>query len=96
MKLYLFWALFGIDALICAIVAYFFFLGLGDGSVSSFNAGIWIATWVALSVIIAGSLGLKAVGHPVLGIMLLLILAVPGLLYGLFLVLIMVTKPRWN
>ena len=96
MKLCLFWALLGIDALISAIVAYFFFLGLADGSVSSFNAGIWLATWVALAVIIAGSLGLKALGHPVHGIMLLLILSVPGLFYGLFMVLIMVTNPRWN
>ena len=96
MKLLFFWIFFGIDALICTIVAVFFFIGLGDGSVSWFNSGIWTTIWVVLTVIIAGSLGLKAVGHPVLGMILLLVLAVPGILSGFLLFLFVVTNSRWN
>ena len=96
MKLWLFWLFWGMDALICPIVVIFFSLGLANGSVSSFNVGIWIAILVALAVILADGLWLKAAGHPILGTLLLLILAIPGLLYGLFLFLVAVTKTRWN
>ncbi len=80
MKLWFFWIFWGIDALICTIVVVFFLLGLADKWVSSFNIGIWIAILAALAVIIAGSLWLKAVGHPVFGTTLLLFLAIPGIL----------------
>ena len=96
MKLWFFWIFWGIDALICTIVFVFFQLGLADGSASSFNFGIWIAIWGALTVIIAGSLWLKTVGHPVLGTLLLLVLAVPGILYGLFIIVMIVTQTQWK
>ena len=96
MKAWFFWILFGIDALICAIVLVFFLLGRANEAVSSLNIGIWIAIWGALTAIIAGSLWLKAVEHPIIGTMLLLVVAIPGILYGLFIFLTIVTKSRWN
>jgi hypothetical protein len=39
---------------------------------------------------------LKKRGRPGLGALLALVLAVPGLTVGLFLVLILITEPRWN
>jgi hypothetical protein len=74
----------------------FFFLGMVDGSVSAFNMGIWIAILAALPLILGGSLWLKMLGFPVSGGILLLVLAVPGLLYGLYIFLILVTKTSWN
>ncbi len=59
MKLWLFWIFGGIDALICIVVLVFFSIGLADGSVSSFNAGIWTVIWVALASIMAGGFWLK-------------------------------------
>ena len=94
--MWLFWILWGIDALIGTIAAVFFLLGLANGSVSSFNMGIWIAKLAALAAIIGGSLWLKAIGRPVFGIVLLLVLAIPGILYGFFIVLVSVTKTTWN
>jgi hypothetical protein len=82
MKLWLFWILWGIDALIGAIAVVFFLVGLTNGTVASFNLGIWIAILAALAVIIGGSLGLKAAGHPGFGMILCLVLAVPGLCTG--------------
>ena len=35
-------------------------------------------------------------GRPGLGALLALVLAVPGLVAGLFLVLILMSQPRWN
>ena len=96
MKLRLFWMLWGFGALICTVILVFFFLGMVNGSVSSFNIGIWIGILAALTVILGGSLWLKKLGYPVLGTILLLVLAIPGLLYGLFIFLILVTKPSWN
>ena len=95
MKLWWFWLFWGIDALICAIALVFFLLGLTNGSVSSFNAGIWVAIWIALAVLLGGSLWLKAAGRPGLGTLLLLVLAVPALLYGFFILLFAVTKTKW-
>jgi len=96
MKLNLFKIFLSVDALICAIAIIFFFIGLVDGSVSSFNIGIWIVIFVVLAAIVFGSLGLKKIGHLVLGTILLLVLAVPGLLSGLFLFLFVVSGSSWN
>jgi len=94
--LLLFRILWGIDALICAVVVVFFFIGLTDGSVSSFNIGIWAAILGALAVILAGSASLKKLGHPVFASILLLLLAIPGLLFGLFTLLIVASNTAWN
>lgn len=88
--------LFGIDALVALVVLYFFFLGLADGSVSSFNAGIWSVLLLMVAGVIAGGLWLRAAGHRRAAHALLLVLALPGIVYALFLVLVLVTHPRWN
>ncbi len=96
MKLRLFKIFLSIDVLICAIVIGSFFWGLIDGSVSSFNIGIWIVIFAVLAAIIFSSLWLKTIGYPVFGMILLLVLAVPGLLSGLFLFLFVVSGSSWN
>jgi hypothetical protein len=95
-KLWLFWITWGFDALICAITVGYFFFGLAKGLVASFNIGIWIAILAALTVILGGGLWLKMAGHPVLGTMLLLVLAVPALLCGFCLVLFVASGSTWN
>lgn len=96
MKFWLFWIFWGMDAVIGAIIVVFFWFGLGNGSVSSFNIGIWLAILAALAGILGGSLWLNRLGHPVWGTILLLGLAIPGLLYGIFIVLTLVTNTSWN
>ena len=92
----LFWILWGIDALIALIALYFFFIGLVDGSVSSFNIGIWGLLLIGLAVIVFGSLWLKSVNQLGLAKGLLSILAIPGILYALFILMIIIGNPRWN
>jgi hypothetical protein len=80
----LFKVLWGIDAVVAIVILYFFFTGMADGSVSSFNMGLWIAMIAGLMAILFGSLWLKSHDHLLLAKTLLCILAVPALLYTLF------------
>ncbi len=92
----LFWVLWGIDAVISLVVLYFFFIGLVDGSVSSFNMGLWVMILLGIGAIMLGSLWLKSSDYLRIAKIVLAILAVPGLLYALFMLMIIITKPRWN
>ena len=92
----LFRILFGIDVLAAAVIVYFFFVGLADGSVSSFNGGLWFAILAALAAIIGGGWLLNANGKRGPAIALLLVLAIPAVIFGLFMLLVIITNPRWN
>jgi hypothetical protein len=83
-------------ALAAAVVVYFFLVGLGDGSVSSFNAGLWLGVLVGVAGVLVAGTWLRARGHTAAALAVLGILVVPGLLYALFLLLILLTNPRWN
>ena len=91
-----FWLPWTIDTVVAGIALFFFFWGLADGTVSSFNAGIWAALLGALAIVVGGSLWLKVTGRRALGITLALVLAVPGLLVGLFFLALIIANPRWN
>jgi hypothetical protein len=91
-----FWFLWGIDLILAFIFFAFFIIGIADGSVSSFNITLWIVIICILAGIIGGSYALRVSGHPVMAIILSLILAIPGLLYALFLLLIILMQPKWN
>jgi hypothetical protein len=92
----LFRILFGIDALAAGVIVYFFFLGLMDGSVSSFNMGLWVAILAVLAAILGGGYALHAAGRTRLANAVLLLLALPAVLYALFILLVVFTNPRWN
>ena len=91
-----FWILWGIDAVVAAIFVLFFLIGIGDGTVSSFNIALWAGTLIALAGVLGGSLALRAAGHRALGMVLLSLLAVPAVLGGLFLLAAIILQPRWN
>ncbi|HMK38724.1 MAG TPA: hypothetical protein VK569_05235, partial [Bacteroidota bacterium] len=91
-----FWLLWGIDAAIAAVVLSFFALGLADGSVSTMNIGLWITILAALAGVIGGSLRLRSSGRPGPATAVVLILAVPGILFALFFIVLLITNPRWN
>jgi hypothetical protein len=88
--------LFIIDALAAAILYGFFFIGLGDGTVSAFNMGLWLLILVAFTASLAGGWILRARGRPGLASVMLLPAAIPCALYSVFLLLIMILQPRWN
>jgi len=92
----LFWTLFSIDVAVALIVLFFFFAGLSDGSVSSFNMALWLAILGGLAAVLCGGLWLRSKGHLHLARVVLLILAIPGLLFGLFILGAIILQPRWN
>ena len=91
-----FWMLWGWDALIAAVFVYFFLAGLADGSVSSFNMGLWLVTLGVLAVVMLGSLVLRSSNRIVLAVTLLLVLAIPGVLFALFFGSILVLQPDFK
>ena len=85
-----------VDAAIAAILLYFFVTGIEDGSVSSFNILIWLVMLGGIALIIGGALALRARGQKVAANLILAVPALPGLLFGLFILLAVILQPRWN
>jgi ABC-type tungstate transport system substrate-binding protein len=81
---------------VALVIVIFFFWGLADGSISSFNLAIWfVVLAVAVAVPLTG-IRLAFHGHHFVAILVLGILAVPGLVYGLFLLLVIGSGTSWN
>jgi hypothetical protein len=86
--------LWGFDVTIALVVV--FIWGLFDGTVSAFNIGIWLILLVGVGGVVWGSWKLRAAGHSRPAVGLLLVLAIPGFLYLLFLLVVLIGRPRWN
>jgi len=92
----LFWVLWGIDVIVAAIFIYFFVIGLIDGSVSSFNLGLWLVILTALAALLLGSYMLWASGKVRIASVLLGILAAPGILAAILSLMVIISPPNWN
>jgi hypothetical protein len=85
-----------VDAIVAAALLYFFFAGLEDGSVSSFNIPLWLGLLGGAAAIIVGAYVLKSKGRLLPANLLLLIPAFPGFMFGLFILAAILLHPRWN
>ena len=92
----LFWILWGMDVVVALVALYFFFVGLGDGSVSSFNGGLWFGILLGLAAVLGGSWMLKTSDHLLAAQLLLSVVAIPASLFFLYLLIAVLTKARWN
>ncbi|KAF5409699.1 MAG: hypothetical protein Udaeo2_00490 [Candidatus Udaeobacter sp.] len=79
-----FWFLWAIDAVIAAVALYFFFSLAAGGRVGSVNILPWLAILAALPAVVGGSVWLRSIGQQVVAIVLLLGVAIPVALLGLF------------
>jgi hypothetical protein len=95
MKSWIFWTAWAIGALAAVPFVYFFMVGLGDGTVSSFNIVEWLGILGGFVGVLGGSLWLKSQSL-IAAIILALVLAVPALLALLFFLVILITNPRMN
>jgi len=84
------------DALAAAVTLSFFFWGLMDGTVSSFNIGIWLILLTAVGGVTWGSLWLRSKGRIGAAASLAWVLAIPGFLLALFYLVLLIGHPRWN
>jgi hypothetical protein len=90
-----FWIAWGIDLIAALILIYFFFVGLADGSVSSFNMGLWLFILCVAAIVVGGGVAMRAT-HPKLATMLVAAAAVPCALLGPFFAVIILVPARWN
>jgi hypothetical protein len=91
-----FWIPWGIAAVVTSVVVYFFLVGLSEWINLVFQRGSLDAALAGYPGVTAGSSVLKNSGRPGLGALLSLVLALPGLLAGIFMLLILITQSRWN
>lgn len=92
----LFWFLFGVDCLAATTALYFFLWGLDDGTVSTFNIGIWALLLGGIGAVLGGGWWLRARGYRLAAIGALLVLAVPVIGATGFIGMLMILQPRWN
>ena len=85
--MFLFWTLWGIDALITLVFVLFFFVGLSDGTVSANNGLLWLVILLGLAALLLGGYWLFTHQYMLVATMLMAVLAVPGIVYGLFMLL---------
>jgi hypothetical protein len=79
-----------------AVFGVFFLIGLGDGSVSSFNLVLWLALLGAMGLSLWAGLALRAKGRFGPAIAALAFTAIPGIAAALFILTLLVTQPRGN
>lgn len=91
-----FGALFVCAVLTWLTLAAFFVIGIGDGSITSFNLALWLALLSAGGLSVWAGHALQGRGRTTLALAALSVTAVPGLLAALFLLVVLVTQPRWN
>jgi hypothetical protein len=85
-----------IDVLIALVVVAFFLIGLVDGSVSSFNIGLWLLILVAAAAILFGSQALHTSGRTGLAIALALLPALPVLFAFIVFLILIATGVQWH
>jgi drug/metabolite transporter (DMT)-like permease len=91
-----FWMLWIFNALVALVPVYFFFVGLNDGSITSKNIGLWFLILAVVALVIGGTLYLKSNNQIGFAKGVLMVAAIPGLLALIFMIIVMVGKPRWN
>ena len=87
---------FALAVLVAVVAVVFFVVGIADGSVSSFNIALWLGLLTGIAAILVLGRQLRAHGHPKLALALLSILALPGLMYAFFMLLVVASGTRWN
>jgi hypothetical protein len=92
----LFRILWGVCVVAAVIAVAFFFIGIADGSVSSFNIVLWVALLGGLAVVVFGSRALARRGRQLPAVALAAVLAVPTLLFGLMFVVMIVGGVHWQ
>lgn len=88
--------LFGVVAVAAAILAFFFLWGIGDGTVSGENIGLWLVMLAAPGAVLFLAWRLAAAGQRAAASVILALMAIPAALLGLFFLLLIVLAPDWR
>jgi len=96
MNPYYFWSLWTFDVLIAIVILYFFFTGLGDGSISSGNIVLWLVILAVVAIVVAGGWWLYSIHRYLLANMILWALGLPGVLFLFYMLVVIFSKQKWN
>lgn len=92
----LFFVFITADVIALLIAVYFFLEGLGDGTVSSVNIGLWLGILVGVSAPTLAGWHLRTREQILAANLVLAVVAVPAILAGLFVLSLLIAQPRWN
>ncbi|MDF2190306.1 hypothetical protein [Paraflavitalea sp. CAU 1676] len=92
----LFWIMWAVDAVAALVILYFFVIGLGDNTVSDYNAGLWMTILGVLTIVLTGGLWLQSHQYPVAAKLLLLVIFVPAMLYLAYILMVLFRGGRWQ
>ena len=84
------------DALVAAVFVFFFFAGLSAGTVTSFNLALWLGTLGFFAAVLTGSWILRVRKLTWLGIIVLVVPAVPALAYLALILCFLIFQPDWR
>lgn len=84
------------SAVATLVLLAFFLIGLADGSITSFNLSLWLLLLAIAGASLLGGNALRSRQRFLAATAALAVTAVPGLLAGLFLLLVLLLRPRWN
>lgn len=88
--------LFGMSWLTLGVILFFFLWGLSDGTVSSANILLWTVLIAVPSAILWAATALRAKGRHGAAAGLASLLAVPALLAGIVILVLIIAPPRWQ
>jgi Na+/melibiose symporter-like transporter len=88
--------LFGMSWLTLGVILFFFLWGLSDGTVSADNILLWVILVAAPSAILWGATALRAKGRRGAAMGLASLLAVPAVLAGIVILVLIIAPPRWH
>ena len=91
-----FWIFWIFNALISLIPIYFFFEGLGDGSVDAQNIWIWMTMLFVISLLLGGTYWLKTINQVALAKVILIVSSIPCFLVILYFIIALTGGGRWN
>ena len=92
----MFGTLFALNVAAAMVALAFFIIGLGDGSVTSFNILIWAALLGTLFTMPWAAWAVRMRGRTRLGTMLLLPVALLAVLGGVVILVLIVNPPNWR
>ncbi|MFD2936128.1 osmoprotectant transporter permease [Spirosoma flavum] len=87
--MYIFWIFWGIDVGIALVLVCFFFVGLGDGTVDWDNGILWFVLLIGMAAYLLGGYWLFTHQYTIAAILLMAVLVIPGLFYGLYMLLML-------
>jgi hypothetical protein len=86
----------GLAGAVAGVILLFFLWGTADGTVSSYNIGLWLVLLAVPAGILWGATALRRQGRTGISTLLLALLGVPGVLAAALIVFLSLTVTSWH